>query len=623
MQKEIKSVMKQLSKKLKKSVLWEDCKKLKKMKSYKFYMKNMIRDILLFYSDSSPKHSQVGPKNRDRPGESIHSKCAFTEMIIAMVTRSLDQKKSIPKMFHKNLINVFAMGHFFKFEMNRLKELVNVMSSDEECLAKLEASLVEQYSENRKYSFLNQMEMTFLVVEHLLNHFFVIIDVLYQQKNENVLQILIVNLKLIFNQIKNKNSIILMTKQNKKKIFSKLEFCIYMLDFLIYYIKEEQPNFPSLIQLNFRNSLYKMILKFDRIIQKMNVNFSVIESPQFQNLNRVCHLKLSVYIYNIKNQRLSEEDFRSVTLRFWQRSQGNSYFFRNLIKNEKRFKLKKNKIQSFLSFEGQTEQERKQIMSHFVQEIVNLYQSLPQSNLPGYFLHQKHFKLGLKVNKLKLNSKNKTGKIDDFLTNVNRNVDGYSIESLLSLCTVVFMKKWFSPGHRNYLKIRLASELTFKMCAGAENFFNKNESFKKLVKNLQKKSDSKFSLICRFYLLSLIQKKKDILNDPFFEGKKPKKKKVLHKLASEFKNKNLSQNNISCFQKWIKGTLKTKSIYKLLDDSEENLGESSGNFRTGLAHAQNKSRQRGNRPKPVELDPHFERDFRRVLCAHQFIEQQF
>lgn len=202
-----------------------------------------------------------------------------------------------------------------------------------------------------------------------------------------------------------------------------------------------------------------------------------------------------------------------------------------------------------------------------------------------------------------LNGQEKADKVDSMLQRVERKTDGYSISSLFALCNLVFLKKYYKTTQRNYLKIRLAAELAFKLNAGAEDCLDKRGSFGKLVKDLKKNSDSSFSLICRFYLLSLIQEEKDILNDPFFKGTKSRKKEV-HKLAVEFENEGLTENNIQIFRKWIKGSLKEKTIFKLLKDAEEKLGRSASKLisRAGLADEQGVSDEHPRCPKGAESE---------------------
>lgn len=393
----IKAQIKGLYTKLKKAFIWKDCKKIKNIGTYRIYITSMIKDIILFYSgpDSGSRPS-IG-EQRAKPAQSIVEKCAFSDLVVEMVTESLKKKKSIPKIFHKSVVNLLIMGHLFQFEMKILKNLIQIMAIHEQCIGGLRDALVEHYSQNKRFSFLYQLEMTYTVIDHLLSHFFAIVGVIYDKKISNGLENLLLNLKLIFNQIKSKSSSILIGKQEKKKIFGKLELSVTILDFLLFYTKEGGPNFSALTKLNLKHNMIRVIMKLQEVVQNMNFDWSVIDSPQFQNLNRLCHLKLSVYFYHTKNPKLTRDQFKEISFRFWQRSQGNSYFFRNLIRNEKRFRLKKNHLKVLLSFENQDKFDRKQIMIQFVQEIVNLYRKLPRDNLPGYLLHREHFKTSVKV----------------------------------------------------------------------------------------------------------------------------------------------------------------------------------------------------------------------------------
>jgi hypothetical protein len=114
------------------------------------------------------------------------------------------------------------------------------------------------------------------------------------------------------------------------------------------------------------------------------------------------------------------------------------------------------------------------------------------------------------------------------------------------------------------------------MISAIKNKFKKNNSdlFDSIVHDLVK-SECKFGMVCRYYLLSLIQKEKDILSEPYFNLKKNKKKEDYHVLGREFKDrKNFPKKNLNIFHKWIKNELKEKTIYKIIEDKKKKIGKS-------------------------------------------------
>ena len=76
---------------------------------------------------------------------------------------------------------------------------------------------------------------------------------------------------------------------------------------------------------------------------------------------------------------------------------------------------------------------------------------------------------------------------------------------------MVYIKDYYDGNQKNYLKIRLAAEMKFQMNWAVEKFYDENNKdqsvLKKLIKILESEN-CKFRYICRYYLLSLINRKK-------------------------------------------------------------------------------------------------------------------
>ena len=148
---------------------------------------------------------------------------------------------------------------------------------------------------------------------------------------------------------------------------------------------------------------------------------------------------------------------------------------------------------------------------------------------------------------------------------------------MIELCSIIFINKYYKSNQRNYLKIKLAAEIILKLSKAVNDYFNKNDEnnsfLPKIIKSLSS-LDSKIAVVIRYFLLSLIQQKQNILEDPFFKGKEKKMKTLFHKLGIEFLNKKLTENNIKTYRKWILSKIKEESMFKMIDDvSKQKIGK--------------------------------------------------
>ena len=151
-----------------------------------------------------------------------------------------------------------------------------------------------------------------------------------------------------------------------------------------------------------------------------------------------------------------------------------------------------------------------------------------------------------------------------------------SIKKLLEICKILFLSKnCYEPYTEDYLKIKVAAELAFKLVRiTRDRNGDEKKEFEKLTNFLVNgKKNTKFMIISRFFILSFIQKEEDILSLDYFKGKTSSKSNIiLETLGIEFNQIKDDQGKVDQFRKWISQEIKEKILFKLLGCKENPIG---------------------------------------------------
>lgn len=152
-----------------------------------------------------------------------------------------------------------------------------------------------------------------------------------------------------------------------------------------------------------------------------------------------------------------------------------------------------------------------------------------------------------------------------------KNSSNFPVLELTKLCLLVFTENYFEPRYQNYLKVRLASELLFKIKGMIDSYFDsEDQDLKKLVKKLNKKQ-STVAYVVRYCILSLMHKKEEQINGSIDSDTQSK----AESWSLELKDKKIHEKNKKLSRQWIRGEIREKDKFKLIGDKDRSLGNSS------------------------------------------------
>lgn len=375
---------------LEKSRLWRDVRKERRVPVFGRYMETLLRDALLFYSrHRSSLQGLCGPRAEEE------AECRFLEVVREAVLGDLRGREQVPQHFSARLAHVFLMGECFELEMNVCANLVQAAAADQTCFAALKRALVTGFAKEGRRSLFSEVEMALTVAETLLGFFFRLVKGLFHRKEGPQVQDLLANLQRLLELLACQSRLPL-AKKRKSKLISKLEVGARLLEFLVFCFENALPLWDFFSGLSFEGSLSKLLLALDRLFAQTELG-QAAGCPQFQNLNRVCHAKLSVYFYQTRRPRLGTQDFAALSLRFWRRARHNGYFFRSLVANERRFKMRSGKLELQLAFRNQDKLERRQFLAQLTTAFVRAFRELSPEKRAEHFLRAKDFKADREV----------------------------------------------------------------------------------------------------------------------------------------------------------------------------------------------------------------------------------